>query len=230
MLFQQNVISREQPTLIATIIGLIIIGLILFFLSTKNYIHPPESSVISNPSTNIAVEDQDVIEQENKIKEDKKDIHNSKLINQIAKLENKKNLVEYLESSLSLLAKEFDFVQGIAFIHDKEKDEFFYSGDYAYFNENKPGNFKIGETLPGQAAKNKSILQVTDIPKGYVKIVSGLGESYPNFILFIPLIHQESVVGVLEFAGFKKHGQDKIDFMQFAVQNISEHIFKLKKV
>jgi len=60
-----------------------------------------------------------------------------------------------------------------------------------------------GEGLLVEAMRSKSLLVVEDVPEGYLKIRTGLGEGSPRSLLFLPLARSEESVGVLELAFFK---------------------------
>ncbi|MGE0090332.1 MAG: GAF domain-containing protein [Bacteroidales bacterium] len=111
---------------------------------------------------------------------------------------------KFTEKILSNLAKEFDFVQGLFFIREKGTNEFNLSGKYAYFGDTDPEGFKIGETLSGQAAFNKTIVYLNEIPENYVSILSGLGSSSPRYLLIIPVVFNNETIAVIELASFKE--------------------------
>ncbi len=115
----------------------------------------------------------------------------------------KKDARKYCDKAISNIAKELDIVQGLFFIREKGSDDFSISGKYAYFGEKEPANFEIGITLPGQVAKNKKILNLTHIPKNYLTILSGLGNSSPNNIIILPIIFEKETIGIIELASFK---------------------------
>ena len=54
------------------------------------------------------------------------------------------------------------------FVKEKESDIFNVAGKYAYFGEEQPKSFKYGETLSGQVAKNKTALNLKEIPENRV--------------------------------------------------------------
>ncbi|MFP4060344.1 MAG: GAF domain-containing protein [Bacteroidota bacterium] len=116
---------------------------------------------------------------------------------------------KYLERILAKLAGEFNFVQGLYYARKPGKDEFALTAEYAYFSEEKPEPFKLGETLPGQAAKNKQILFIDELPENYTVILSGLGEGSPEQLIIIPLVRDNETFGVIEMASFKKVLNDK---------------------
>lgn len=60
----------------------------------------------------------------------------------------------------------------------------------------------LGEGIVGQCALEKRKIIIEDIPEGYFKISSGLGEATPRSLLVLPLLFEGQVKGVLELASF----------------------------
>ncbi len=76
-------------------------------------------------------------------------------------------------------------------------------GTYAYTDRKSlSGNFKLGEGIVGQCAKEKSEIIITDIPDSYIQISSGCGNDAPRCIIAIPVLHESELLGVMEFATF----------------------------
>lgn len=121
---------------------------------------------------------------------------------------NKKESIElYAESILQNLVKYFEFVQGIIYLKDDKTKEFRAISTYAYTSDKDPAPFKAGEGIPGQVAKNKTMLNITTIPEGYLQVQSGLGSSSPDNLLIIPLLLNKETIGIIELASF--HSLDK---------------------
>ncbi len=93
------------------------------------------------------------------------------------------------------------------------------SSGYA-FNKRKDLNerIKLGEGIAGQAALEKRLLSVTNVPVDYLSISSSLGDAIPRNILVLPLLHEEELVGLVEFASFKEPSDVEIAFLN----NIAE--------
>jgi len=65
--------------------------------------------------------------------------------------------------------------------------------------------FKLGEGLVGQCGYELDYIYRTEIPEDYISISSGiLGDQKPESILLVPLISNEVLQGVLEFAFLKE--------------------------
>ena len=62
---------------------------------------------------------------------------------------------------------------------------------------------RIGEGLVGQCAQGKTAIVVGDLPAGYLRIGSGLGEAPPRLILLEPVIGKDAVLAVIEIAALR---------------------------
>lgn len=71
-----------------------------------------------------------------------------------------------------------------------------------------------GQGLIGQAYLEKSTIYLKDVPQGYSSITSGLGKSTPSEVLIVPLIVNEEVQGVIEFASFNHFQPHQIIFLE----------------
>ncbi len=60
----------------------------------------------------------------------------------------------------------------------------------------------LGEGVVGQCALEKQKIVLDNLPEGYIRISSGLGEASPRSVLVLPLIFEGQVKGVLELASF----------------------------
>ncbi|MDT0550813.1 GAF domain-containing protein, partial [Streptomyces lonegramiae] len=61
-------------------------------------------------------------------------------------------------------------------------------GSYGYSAGSMPTSFRPGETLIGTAAEEKRTIQVDNVPPGYLKISSGLGEAPPAHVIVLPVL------------------------------------------
>jgi len=119
------------------------------------------------------------------------------------------DLEKYTEKVLQNIAKEMNIVQGLIYVLNESDKMFNISGQYAYYSEEQPKNFLIGETLSGQAAKNKETLNLKELPEGYITVISGLGKSTPHNLIIAPIVHEDNSIGVLELASFKPFGKNE---------------------
>ncbi|GIP54600.1 response regulator [Paenibacillus vini] len=86
---------------------------------------------------------------------------------------------------------------------DQSPDKLYLAGAYASNHDLKsPDTFRVGEGLVGQAALDKKPISLEKAPSDYVSVRSALGESKPNHILIYPIMFEDEVLGVVEYAGF----------------------------
>jgi PAS domain S-box-containing protein len=77
-----------------------------------------------------------------------------------------------------------------------------------------------GEGLVGSCAKERKYINLTDIPKGYISITSGLGDTSPDNLLLVPVMHENELMGVLEIASLHRFKPHEIEFANEAAFNL----------
>ena len=87
-------------------------------------------------------------------------------------------------------------------------------------SDGSPCQFRLGESLIGQAAKTKRPIVVTDVPAGYVRISSGLGEAAPASLIVVPIVFEDQVLGVIEAGSFSRFTDAHQDFLAQLVETI----------
>jgi HAMP domain-containing protein/signal transduction histidine kinase/CheY-like chemotaxis protein len=74
---------------------------------------------------------------------------------------------------------------------------------YAHRNrKNAENTIKLGEGLVGQCALEKEKILLTNVPRNYANIGSGLGEASPLNVLVLPILFEGQVKAVMELASF----------------------------
>ncbi|HKP61270.1 MAG TPA: response regulator [Polyangiales bacterium] len=63
--------------------------------------------------------------------------------------------------------------------------------------------FARGEGLLGQAALQNELRVIEDVPTGYLRVRSGLGQASPAVLALLPLSHGGNVIGVVELGFFR---------------------------
>jgi PAS domain S-box-containing protein len=124
------------------------------------------------------------------------------------------NIVKYMSAN-----------QGSIYIlHDDDPSDIHLEmvGCYAYDRKkHHRQRFSLGEGLAGQAVLEKEIIYVTNVPKDYLKITSGLGEALPKNLMIIPLLMNEKVYGVIELASFNFFDEHHRTFIQKLAESIA---------
>jgi len=95
-------------------------------------------------------------------------------------------------------------------------------GKYAFpAGANLKDSFELGEGLVGQAALEKRILTVRDIPSDGLTISSGLGQASPVVLLIVPLMFSDRVCGVMEFGASDDDLERRISFLEKVRESIA---------
>ncbi|MFI9626180.1 HAMP domain-containing protein [Streptomyces sp. NPDC052042] len=97
-------------------------------------------------------------------------------------------------------------------------------GSYGYSAGSMPTSFRPGETLIGTAAEEKRTIQVDNVPPGYLKISSGLGEAPPAHVIVLPVLFEGTVLGVIELASFQPFTQIQRDFLNQLAEMIATSV------
>ncbi|MFF8845025.1 HAMP domain-containing protein [Streptomyces sp. NPDC015127] len=104
-----------------------------------------------------------------------------------------------------------------------ESYELVMRGSYGYSAGLMPTSFRPGETLIGTAAEEKRTIQV-NVPPGYLKISSGLGEASPAYVIVLPVLFEGKVLGVIELASFQPFTQIQRDFLNQIAEMIATSV------
>lgn len=132
------------------------------------------------------------------------------IIGQIKKTDSWK---DYGDSVLYALSKQIDIAVGM--VYQFENEVFNPVATFAYYSDEAPKSFKIGEGISGQVAKDQKAMFLNDLPSKSLMIVSGLGQIEVNNLAIIPILKDDNVLGLIEIATFKP-------FDKWFVNNVNE--------
>jgi len=138
-------------------------------------------------------------------------------INDISQTNN--DLQNLLSQLISFVTKKIDGQVGVVYLLNEKSDEDQYelSASHAFKRRKGVSNvFKIGEGLVGQAALEKEIIVVSNLPKDYITINSGVGSTTPTNVVVIPCNYQNKVVAILEIASISEFSDLVIEFLELA--------------
>ena len=99
--------------------------------------------------------------------------------------------------------------------------------------ESETISFEFGEGLAGQVAKEEKKVVIDEVPEGYIKVFSGLGESSPRHIFIVPIkVGGGELFGVVEISSFsqiKEYEQDMVESVFERLVNTKEKSEEMPK-
>jgi HAMP domain-containing protein/signal transduction histidine kinase/CheY-like chemotaxis protein len=133
-------------------------------------------------------------------------------------LQGQKDLNTVTRRILSELAQVVNAQQGMFYILEQDEDQqnkkLKLFSAYAYNEElNLSKEFSLGEGLVGQCALEKERILLTNVPRNYIKIRSGLGQATPKNVIVLPVLFETEIKAVIELATFEPFSDIHLDFL-----------------
>ncbi len=105
-----------------------------------------------------------------------------------------------------LLSKLVPFIGGgcgVFHVFDEARGRFAFTSGYGFEQrEQRHDGFAPGEGIGGQAAVERSIIILSELPRDYIRIGSALGEAQPRVLAAVPITDEGRVLAVVEIASF----------------------------
>ena len=112
---------------------------------------------------------------------------------------------------------------------DPEKEVLELYGVFAFGHERFHKRIlQLDEGLIGACAMEKHTIVLNNVPDNYADISSGLGKAKPKAIMFVPLVYNDTLYGVMEFASFKEFEPYQISFVERISENVASTIANAK--
>ena len=124
----------------------------------------------------------------------------------ISLLQNNKAGLNLIENILHKISQSVEAVQGAFYLKKLKEETVCYSlvaGYALIINGKNQLEFKCGEGLIGQAAKDMKMMNINSAPVEHRYVYSGLGKTNKVYLLICPLVNNNSSEAVMEFASFK---------------------------
>lgn len=101
----------------------------------------------------------------------------------------------------------------------------FFAYDRRKFADQK---IKWGDGLVGTCALEKKTIYLKKIPEQYIRVTSGLGETKPSTLIVVPMIHEENILGVLEFASLNIFEPNHITLIEKTAESVAATLSAIK--
>ncbi len=186
-----------NAVLISTLlIGLITIFSIIFLLSKS------DTKIKDNELRHSAE-----VKEEKAVKEENGQAEHGSIDKMWTAIAPEKDKTRKAEKLLAAVCHRLEASQGLYYtvLNDAKKRMIALQATFAYsLPDSDTLQYEFGEGLAGQAAKEGRKLNLKDIPKGYINIISGLGKANPSSLLIMPIMADGLPVALVEIASFKE--------------------------
>jgi HAMP domain-containing protein/CheY-like chemotaxis protein/GAF domain-containing protein len=138
-------------------------------------------------------------------------------------LQGQRDLQAVTKLILSELAPLITAHHGVFYMMDSEGDDarLRLIASYGYRSSRKlPTSFLPGEGLVGQCALEKSRIWLTDVPRDYIQVSSGLGAAPPTNIVVLPILFEQQVKAVIEIASLDRFTETHLSFLDQLMESI----------
>ncbi|RLU14520.1 two-component system sensor histidine kinase/response regulator, partial [Pseudomonas prosekii] len=81
-----------------------------------------------------------------------------------------------------------------------------------------------GEGIVGQAVQQARLIRLDDVPQGYFRVSSGLGEGLPHSVMVVPTSDDDRVNGVIELGFLRPLDDRDVELLELIASNIGTSI------
>ncbi|PUZ26454.1 hybrid sensor histidine kinase/response regulator [Chitinophaga parva] len=140
-------------------------------------------------------------------------------------LQGQKDLNTVTRRILSELAQVVNAQMGMVYILEQDENQqnkklklfsaYAFNGD---LNINR--EYELGQGLVGQCAVDKEKILLTNVPRDYVRISSGIGDASPMNLIILPVLFEKEIKAVIELASFEPFSEIHSDFLSQLTESI----------
>lgn len=138
--------------------------------------------------------------------------------------------VELADRIMQFLANYLSAQVGTLYLWDEASNDAAYGhapglklvGSYAFSQRTElNARIELGVGLVGQAAYEKKLISVTQLPEEYTRIGSSIGAAMPRNTVVIPFLSGPQIIGVVELGAFEEFSALKLDLLKSAMESIA---------
>lgn len=112
------------------------------------------------------------------------------------RLQSAEDFNTFASTLLSRISEDMDLLYGAFYLANNSYTRFTRVGAFATDVSTEPREFSLGDALVGQAAAERRVLRI--VPTAQVS--TGSGVVSPACLIFLPVVHQDAVLAILELA------------------------------
>ncbi|MFC7513454.1 HAMP domain-containing protein [Herbaspirillum sp. GCM10030257] len=138
-------------------------------------------------------------------------------------LQGQRDLTAVTTLILSELAPLVSAHHGVFYMMDSQEQDarLRMIASYGYRSSRKlPTSFLPGEGLVGQCALEKQRIWLTNVPRDYIQVSSGLGAAPPTNIVVLPILFEQQVKAVIEIASLDRFTETHLWFLDQLMESI----------
>ncbi|MBY0425483.1 MAG: GAF domain-containing protein [Cytophagales bacterium] len=216
---------NSQNLTLALVVGIQFLSGIILWVSYKWQLKALAIESFSNQISDLTVEEREAAEAKKReeLRLEKLNLRTEKLLKIIHDSVN----TNLEDSVLSSLANELQASQAAFFKASIEGDKRILKlkSSFAYhIPDSQEVVFEFGEGLSGQVAKDGNLINIKEIPDGYITILSGLGKSTPTNLVISPVKLDGNVVGVVEISSFNEFSADDEHLIELICNKLGEKL------
>ena len=95
---------------------------------------------------------------------------------------------------------------------------------YGRWTASPPSRFVLGQSLVGQAARTRRPIVVDQTPANYLTISSSLGSAEPVNLIVLPIVLEDTTLGVIELGSFNRFTDVQRDFLEQLTETIAVNV------
>ncbi|MGN6471704.1 MAG: HAMP domain-containing protein, partial [Rhizobiaceae bacterium] len=124
---------------------------------------------------------------------------------------------------MSELAPLVNAQYGVFYVTNREEEQFYLELAASYGAESSATirqRIEAREGLIGQAAADKRVIVLNNVPPDFVRISSGLGEARPASVIILPALFEDDVRAVIELASFGEFSDTHQSFLNQLMESV----------
>jgi len=209
-----NLSTEYYSTFSSLVMLSILLSFVIFYLAWKSQL---ELISIQNQSKDV-IEKKNLNDLKPSKNETSENINHIEIIEEICENLKTKPKEEIISEFIRKFSLKMNMGAAIAFKRNNNK----YNpiAQWALILEKDKIEFQEGEGVHGQAVKNKNTIRLSNISDSIMIITSSSGKTNPKSLYIIPILIDDKVDYLVEFASFKEDDDDEFGAIKIAADKI----------